>query len=71
MGDVINPNVETSLDIPADRILSAAIEADLETAVVVGWDQDGNMYFASSSGYGPDLLWLLEKAKASLLTADE
>lgn len=71
MGDVINLSVETTLDIPVDRILSAAIEADLETAVVVGWDQDGNMYFASSSGYGPDLLWLLEKAKASLLAADE
>ena len=71
MGDVINLSVETSLDIPVDRILSAAIEADLETAVVVGWDQDGNMYFASLSGYGTDVLWLLEKAKASLLTADE
>lgn len=71
MGDVVNLDVATSLDIPVDRILSAAIEADLETAVVVGWDQDGNIYFASSSGYGPDVLWLLEKAKASLLTADE
>jgi hypothetical protein len=71
MGDVINLSVETSLDIPVDRILSAALEADLETSVVIGWDQDGNMYFASSSGYGPDVLWLLEKAKASLLAADE
>lgn len=59
--------VITTLDVPAERILSGAIEAKLETAVVIGRDTEGKFYFASSVADGGDVLWLMEIAKAQLL----
>lgn len=35
--------------------------------VVIGWDKEENIYFASSLADGGDILWLLEKAKKTLL----
>ena len=58
---------ETRLDIPVDRVLSGAGTAKLESAVVVGWDADGDLYLASSLGSEGDALMLLEKAKQFLL----
>ncbi len=57
----------TSLDISADKILSAATEMDLKQCVIVGRTKDDNIYFAFSMGYGPDCLWLLERAKQALM----
>lgn len=70
MADVIDLPVITTLDIPAERILSSAIEKGIETAVVVGWDKEGELYFASSVADGGEVLWLLEKAKQALLKSD-
>ena len=58
---------QTRLDIPAERVLVEAQNADLKTAVVLGWDQDGNLYFASSAADGGDVLWLLALAQKELL----
>jgi len=57
----------TSLDISADKILSAATEMDLKQCVIVGRTQDDNIFFAFSMGYGPDVLWLLERARQALM----
>ncbi len=54
---------------PNDIIKSA--EGELETAIVIGWDNDGEFYFASSAADGGDILWLLEMAKKRLLEAEE
>jgi hypothetical protein len=62
--------VVTRLDLPPDRILKGALEADLKRCFVVGWKQDGELYFASSFADGGDVLWLWEKAKALLLEAE-
>lgn len=66
MGDVIDAHIVTSLDIPVERILARAAEANLKTVVVIGWDQDGDPYFAASIADGPEVLWLLELTKQRL-----
>lgn len=57
----------TSLDIPPPRIFAKAAGAKLESVVVIGFQEDGNFYFASSMADGGDALWLLELAKKKLL----
>jgi len=70
MGEVIELNTITYLDIPAERVLNSALKKDLESAVVLGYDKEGNFYFASSIANGPDVLWLMEKLKLELLTVE-
>jgi hypothetical protein len=65
--NVIDLPVVTSLDIPVERILNGAIEANLDTAIVIGWQEDGEFYFAGSSGDAAQTLLLLELAKRELL----
>lgn len=67
MSNVVELPVVTSLDIPCERILRKAAEADLQTAIVIGRDQDGELYFASSVADGGDVLWLMEIAKKALI----
>ena len=69
MGEIIEPSFVTLLDIPTERVLRKATDSELKTAVVVGWDADGDFYFASSVADGGDVLWLLELAKKKLLEA--
>jgi hypothetical protein len=67
MSNVVELDVASSLPIPAERILNRALGDGLDTAVVIGWDDDGQFYFASSNPDGGDILWLLEYAKKALL----
>lgn len=69
--NVVYLNQPTRLDIPVKRVLKGAKRAKLDTAVVVGWDPDGSLYFASSAADGGDVLWLLELAKKKLLEMGE
>lgn len=66
--NVVELPVITKLDIPAKRVLKKALEANLESAVIIGYDEDGEEYFCSSLADGGDVLWLLERAKAKLLS---
>jgi len=60
----------TKLDIPPDRVLNAAVEK-LQDVIVIGWEKETNLlYFASSTANGPEVLWLLEKAKERLLSTE-
>ena len=52
----------TTLDLPPDRVLRKAGEADLESVIVIGYDRDGNEYFASSIANGPEVVWALGRA---------
>jgi len=65
--EVVYPGFITKLDIPPGRILAKASEAELESAVVVGFDKNGDFYFASSLAAGPEVLWLLKLAEKKLL----
>lgn len=66
MGDVIELNMITRLDLPADRVLEAAI-GKLDKVVILAYDKDGNEYFASSVADGGTVLWLMERCKVCLM----
>jgi hypothetical protein len=57
----------TSLDIPTDRVLNAALNAQLQDVVILGKHPDGEYYFASSVADGGTVLWMWEKLKAKLM----
>jgi len=57
----------TLLDIPPERILNGALEADLERCFVVGRKKDGTFYFASTFSDGGTVIWDMEIAKLLLL----
>jgi hypothetical protein len=59
--------VVTSLSLPPERILNAALEADLDTVLVLGYDKAGNFYFAGSEASGPENVWLCEMGKHKLI----
>lgn len=64
---IIELPVVTSLDVPAERILSAAIDANLSGVIIAGYEEDGEYYFASSIADGGECLWLIEQFKKELL----
>jgi len=57
----------TGNDLPVQRILNEALKQDLESVIVIG-QKDGEMYIASSSGDGRELLWEIESFKFNLLS---
>jgi hypothetical protein len=69
LGDVVLLNVVTRLDIPVQRVLDGAVNADLEKVVVIGYDKEGEFYFASNKADKVSVLWLLEQAKRELFDA--
>ena len=66
MGEVIQLGGVTRLDIPADRVLEGAM-GKLKSVVVIGYDEAGEEYFASSIADGGEVLWLLERCKQELM----
>lgn len=70
MSNVITLTGVTKLDLPPDRILEAAI-GQLEGVVIIGYDLEGNEYFASSYSDRGKILWLLERMKKMLLEMNE
>lgn len=71
MTNVVRFTGITKLDIPADHVIESAL-GKLKGVVILGYDKDGQEYFASSYADGGDMLWLLERAKKALLeVADE
>jgi hypothetical protein len=59
----------TNKPVPVTNILLRADRASLKETIVIGWDEEGKFYFASSEADGGNCLWLLEKAKMELLNA--
>lgn len=66
--NVVVLDMETTLDLPPERILNAAIKADLETVLVIGWDKEGDLYAAGSTAKIGDILLLLERTKQVVLS---
>ena len=54
---------------PVARVMALAAGAKLQTAIVIGWDESGELYFRSSESDAADVNWLLDQAKLSLLEA--
>lgn len=61
----------TQDDLEVARMLHAAIEANLDKVIILGWDQDGNEYMTSSTPDGGDVIWLLERCKHRLMVEVE
>ncbi len=56
----------TGPDIAVDRVLEAAI-GELIEVVIIGTHKDGKEYFASSVADGPNVNWMLDRAKKALI----
>lgn len=56
----------TPYSLDPDIMLNKAV-GQTKAVVIVGWDHDGELFFSSSEPGGPEVLWLLEKAKQALL----
>ncbi len=66
MAKVIPTGGVTKLDLPVDTVLEAAKDS-LEGVVLMGYDKEGEYYFASTYADGGEVLWLLENLKKQLL----
>lgn len=66
MSNIIPIGGITTLDIPEDQILEEA-KGKMNGVVLMGWKEDGELYFASSFSDGGSVLWLMEKCKEALL----
>jgi len=68
-GNVIYPHWLSKVDLPPERVLKSASEAEMSGVVVLGYTEDGDEFFASSIADGATVLWLLERCKKLLLDA--
>jgi hypothetical protein len=69
--NVVTLQTVTTLDIPPERVLSQAIEADMDSVVIVGWKKTGEFYFAASEADLRHTAWALQRALHDLLKRDE
>ena len=69
--NVVDLPVITTLDIPSERVLNSASKRGMDDVVVIGYDNDGEFYFASNKADRGTVIWLLELAKKKLLELDE
>jgi len=67
MTNVVRLPVDTTLDIPVERVLERAMAEDLSSVIVIGRDANGDLVLLSSESYKPDLLWDVEAAKRNIL----
>ena len=70
MGEVLEFTGATKVDIPPEKVIEGASEERLKSVFIVGWDQDDNLFMASSDGSIGEILHLLEIAKRELLNGD-
>jgi len=61
---------DTRLDFDPDDALTGAV-GKLKEVVIVGYEADGSLYFASNRANGPDVLWLLKQAEQILLDIEQ
>lgn len=64
----ISSSLEDGLDeLPLEDVLNGATEANLKSTIIIGLDEDDNLYFSSQSNNIAKVLFQLEKAKLVLL----
>jgi len=65
MADIIKfPEKGTIGDIPVSEVLKGCEK--LQMVTIMGYDQDGNEFFASSSGDAQEVYWLLGRFRKFL-----
>jgi hypothetical protein len=55
------------MNIPVDQVLDAAKAQELAEVLVLGWDEDGGLYAASSSGRIEDIEELIKAVQRRVL----
>jgi hypothetical protein len=63
---VLFPGV-TAKDFDPDVMLQVARRIGLSQVVILGYDKEGAEYFSSSVSDGPEVVWMLERAKHFLM----
>ncbi len=56
-----------TVDLPPARVLAGALEANLESVLVLGLDKDGREYFAGSTSDAGLVLCLVERFKYMIM----
>jgi len=67
VGEVVDFDGATLLDIPPDKILTGALEAKLASCIVIGECANGELYAASSTGSLAEIILALELCKLEFL----
>ena len=65
--NVVILQVDTTLDLPLDRILDGARHNEVRDCLLLGYDKHDDFYMASTTVDAGKLLILLERAKAMML----
>lgn len=65
--NVVVLQVETTLDLPLDRILDGARENEITDCLLLGYDKSGEFYLASQTVDAGKLLLLMERARGLLM----
>lgn len=67
MGEIIRPHFNTTVPEPADQVLEKAKGQGLDTVVVVGLLESGDLWVSGNQSDLPLTVYLLEKAKAFMM----
>lgn len=68
--NVVELPVLTRLNIPAERVLNTALERNLDSVIILGYDKEGGEYMSSSMASGPEIIWLMERLKHILISGE-
>ncbi|GJM01945.1 MAG: hypothetical protein DHS20C08_04460 [Rhodomicrobium sp.] len=66
MGDVIELGIPTKGPIEPDKVLEAHI-GDCSEVLILGYNNEGDFFAASSTGDLKESLWLIETFKAKII----
>ena len=56
-----------SLDIPVGDVLAGAVQSNLDEVLVIGYNEDGDLYIHQSTNKAGELLLLMELAKTTIM----
>ena len=66
VANVVHGPFVSRIDTAPDRVLQGAI-GQLQSVIVIGYDIDGEEYYASSIADGPNALWLIRRTEHKLI----
>lgn len=67
--DIIGFPGDTTLDIDPDQVLRAAVGRYPKGVLLLGWNADGELCYASSIADVREMNWMLDLAKRDILEA--
>jgi len=64
--NVVEIGIVTTQDADPDKVLTQAM-GKLDTVIIMGYDKDGEEYFASNKSEGSLITWLMDRLKHRLM----